>query len=78
MWFVYILKCKDGSFYTGITNDLKRRFSEHKDRKGGHYTNSHTVERIAYFEKLKTKSAALKREHQIKSWRREKKLNLIK
>ncbi len=78
MWFVYILKCKDGSFYTGITNDLKRRFSEHKDRKGGHYTSSHKVEKLLYSEKLKTKSRALKREHQIKSWRREKKLDLVK
>lgn len=77
MWFVYILKCKDGSLYTGITNDLERRFSEHKNRKGGHYTSSHGVVERLYSEKFGTRPEALKRERQIKGWRRDKKLNLI-
>jgi putative endonuclease len=77
MWFVYILKCEDGSLYTGITNNLDRRFLEHKKRKGGNYTSSHKVLERVYSEQFQTRSEALKREAQIKKWRREKKLNLI-
>jgi len=77
-YFVYLLKCKGSSIYTGITNDLQRRFTEHKNKKGGHYTGSHEVLKILYTEEYKTRSEALKREAEIKSWRREKKLNLIK
>lgn len=78
MYYVYIIKCEDDSLYTGITNDIKRRFSEHKSKIGGHYTASHKVEKVIYTEKFETKSAALKREIQIKGWRQEKKLNLIR
>lgn len=77
MWFVYILKCKDGSFYTGISDNPNRRFSEHKNKRGGHYTSSHSVIEMVYLEKVEDKSFALKRERQIKGWRREKKLKLI-
>ncbi|MDQ3090028.1 MAG: GIY-YIG nuclease family protein [bacterium] len=77
MYFVYILKCKDGSLYTGISTDPERRFLEHKNKKGGHYTSSHVVEKIVYQEECISKSAALKREIQIKGWKRSKKLNLI-
>ena len=78
MYFVYLLKCKDGSIYTGITTDVKRRFQEHKDGKGGHYTKSRKVDKIIYIEKSKDRSLALKREAEIKSWYRDKKLALIK
>ncbi|MBP7006836.1 MAG: GIY-YIG nuclease family protein [Candidatus Pacebacteria bacterium] len=77
MWFVYILKCEDGSFYTGISNNPERRFLEHKNRKGGHYTSSHKVIEIVYLEECIDKSTALKRERQIKGWSRKKKLLLI-
>jgi len=77
MWFVYILQCEDKSFYTGVTNNLERRFLEHRNRKGGHYTNSHKVRKLLYSEKYRNQSEALKRERQIKGWRREKKMNLI-
>ena len=77
MWFVYILKCKDSSLYTGMTSNLERRFLEHKNKKGGHYTSSHPVVDKLYSEKFTTRSEALKRERQIKGWSREKKLNLI-
>lgn len=77
MWFVYILKCEDGSFYTGISNNPDRRFLEHKNKKGGHYTSSHKVIEIVYLEECKDKSIALKRERQIKGWSRKKKLLLI-
>lgn len=78
MWYTYLILCKDSSIYTGITNNLERRFKYHKEGKGGHYTRSHTVTRFLYSEKFETKSEALKREAQIKGWRRENKLNLIK
>jgi len=77
-YFVYILKCADGSLYTGITTDLKRRFAEHKDKKGGGYTSAHGAKRIVYSEKHPTRSSALKREAEIKSWSRENKLKLIR
>ena len=78
MYYVYIIECEDKSLYTGITNDINRRFLEHKNKIGGHYTASHKVREIIYTEQFGTKSEALKREAQIKNWHKEKKLNLIK
>ena len=78
MYCVYIIKCEDSSLYTGITNDIKRRFLEHKNKTGGHYTTSHKVKKVVYIEEFKTKSEALKREIQIKKLHRKKKLELIK
>ena len=77
-YFLYILKCKDGSLYTGITTDVKRRFEEHKSGKGGHYTSAKKAMKILYTEKCKDRSSALKREAEIKRWPREKKLELLK
>ena len=76
MYYVYLLLCADKSIYTGITTDVKRRFAEHKNGRGGRYTRSHKPEKIIYTETLKTRSAALKREAEIKKWPREKKLKL--
>jgi len=78
MYFVYIIQCSDESLYTGITNDLQRRFDQHKNGNGGHYTSSKQVIKIVYTEQYPDRSAALKREAQIKGWTRQKKLNLIK
>lgn len=78
MYFVYIIECGDKSLYTGITNDLERRFTQHKEGKGSHYTSAKEVKRIVYTEKHPDRSSALKREAQIKSWKRQKKLDLIK
>ena len=77
MYFVYILECKDLSLYTGITTDVERRFKEHKSGAGGAYTGSKEVTRILYTEEHPDRSSALKREAEIKSWTRAKKLNLI-
>ncbi len=77
MYYVYLLQCNDGSIYTGTTNNLERRFNEHQKRSGGHYTLSHKAEKILYTEHYATRSAAMKREVQIKSWRRAKKLDLV-
>jgi putative endonuclease len=77
MYFVYILKCKDGSLYTGITTDVARRFAEHKSGIGGHYTSAKEAVRIVYTEQYPNRSSASKRESEIKGWRRGKKLLLI-
>jgi putative endonuclease len=76
MYFVYVLQCEDGSLYTGITTDLARRLKEHKSGLGGSYTRSHKAKKFLYSEKKRTRSSALKREAEIKSWPRKKKLQL--
>lgn len=77
MFYLYLILCEDESIYTGITNNPDRRFSEHKNRKGGRYTKLNKPIKILYTEKFSIKQEALKREKQIKGWRREKKFNLI-
>ena len=75
-YFVYLLKCLDGSLYCGITTDVKRRFKEHKDGKGGNYTRSHRAIKMMYTEKCKDRSMALKREIAIKRLARPQKIQL--
>ena len=77
-YYVYILECVNKTLYTGLTNDLSRRLEEHKTGKGCHYTSYNHGLRITYFEEYPSRSAAAKREAQIKSWSRTKKLALIK
>lgn len=77
MYFVYILKCGDGTLYTGITTDLKRRLLEHKTGKGSHYTRSRKVIGFAYTEQHENRSLASKREAEIKRFKKEQKLALI-
>lgn len=78
MWFIYIILCSDNSLYTGATNNIEKRFADHKNGKGGSYTRSHKPVKIVYQEQLKTKSEALKREFEIKTWSRQKKMRLLK
>ena len=78
MYYVYIIECKDGSLYTGITTDVERRFQEHKNGTGGHYTKAKQAVKVVYSQKYPDRSSALKREAEIKSWSRRKKLELIK
>ncbi|HEY4527137.1 MAG TPA: GIY-YIG nuclease family protein [Candidatus Paceibacterota bacterium] len=77
MYFVYILECVDKSLYTGITNDLNRRFKQHKKGDGGRYTRAKHVVKIVHTEEHPNRSAAQRREAQIKSLPRQKKLELI-
>lgn len=77
MWFVYILLCKDGSLYTGISNNLAKRLTDHKNGKGGRYTRSHKAVRIVYSESLTGQSDALKKEMYIKGMPREKKIRIF-
>jgi putative endonuclease len=76
-WCVYILECGNGFLYTGITGDLDRRFKQHKSGNGGKYTRTFGATQILYFEKSRSRSHALKREFEIKSWPRKKKLVLV-
>lgn len=78
MYHVYLIECQDRTLYTGITTNIQRRFKEHSLGKGGAYTRSKKVKKVLYTEQFKTRSEALKREAEIKGWRREKKLALIK
>jgi putative endonuclease len=78
MYFVYLLLCSDGSLYTGISTDPCKRFLEHQAGKGGAYTRSHPPLKIIYTEKLPDKSSALKKEFEIKSWPRQKKIKILK
>lgn len=77
MYFVYIIECGDTSLYTGITTDVERRLKQHASGKGGRYTSAKESMRIAYTEEHPDRSSALKREAEIKKWRRDKKLALI-
>jgi putative endonuclease len=77
MYYLYLLLCDDNSIYTGITTDVKRRFQEHSLGKGGSYTKTKKVKKLLYIEECESRSTALKREAEIKSWRKEKKLALI-
>jgi UV DNA damage endonuclease len=77
-WFVYILRCADGSLYTGITNDLARRFEQHNAGTAARYTRSRLPAVLVYQETQPTKSLALKRELAIKDLPRTKKEALIR
>lgn len=76
-WFVYILRCGDGSLYTGYTNDVPRRLMLHQNGQGAKYTRSRPPVSLAYQEELPDKSAALRREAAIKRMKRPQKLSLI-
>ena len=77
-WFVYILRCGDGSLYTGITDDVNRRLEAHRSGKGAKYTRGRGPLELVYQEELLDKSAALKREFAIKQLTRAEKLKLLK
>lgn len=78
MWYVYILLCVDGTLYTGISNNLEKRFLDHQNGKAARYTRSHKPVKLVYSEQLPTQSEALKRERQIKGWSRTKKIMILK
>jgi len=77
-WFVYMLRCKDGSIYTGITNDVKDRVREHNTGQGAKYTASRSPVTLIFQEKHPDKSSAFKREIQIKRWSKKRKETVSK
>ena len=78
MWNVYIIECCNGHYYTGITNDLKRRMNEHRLGRGARFTRIFGFKKLLYKEKQPDRSSALKREAQIKRLPRLAKEKLIR
>ena len=76
-WHLYILRCKDGTLYTGITTDVEKRFEVHQSGKGAKYTRGRGPLELVYRETCGTHSDALKRELEIKKMSREQKQKLI-
>ena len=76
-WKLYILRCRDGSLYTGITTDVEKRFAAHNAGKGAKYTRGRGPLELVYREDCGNHSAALKRELEIKALSREEKMKLI-
>ena len=76
-WVLYILSCADGTFYTGITNDLSARLQKHKDGTGAKYTKGRGPFQIVYREQQDSRSTALKRELAVKALSRTAKQALI-
>ena len=72
-----MIECKNDSLYTGITDNLDRRFQEHAVKKGGHYTKCNSVARMIHSEEFASRFEAARRERQIKGWSRAKKLALV-
>lgn len=77
-WSVYMVRCSDGTLYTGITNDLEKRIAAHNSAKdGARYTRSRRPVTLVYAEEAGSKSAAARLEYQIKRLPRSKKKSLI-
>ncbi|HEY4505637.1 MAG TPA: GIY-YIG nuclease family protein [Candidatus Paceibacterota bacterium] len=77
MWYVYILRCRDGSLYIGMTWNVEKRLWEHNTRIGALYTRNRLPVKLVYYEEFRNKFDAARREKEIKGWRREKKEDLI-
>lgn len=77
-WFVYILRCGDGSLYTGVTTDIERRINEHESGKGAKYTRSHLPVKLAWSKAVQSQSDAKKAEAEIKKMSKEEKEGLLK
>lgn len=75
--YVYILCCKDGSLYTGWTDDVEKRLKAHSEGKGAKYTKGRGPFVLVWQEEVADKSAALRRENEIKTWSRKKKEQFV-
>lgn len=75
--FVYIVRCSDNSLYTGYTNNIEVRINKHNAGKGAKYTKIRRPVVLVYQEMYDTKSEALRREYEIKTFTRQRKLKLI-
>ena len=76
-WFVYMILCSDNTLYTGISNDVLRRFSQHADKQGAKYFRGRVPSRLIYVEGGHDHSSAAKREVVIKKLSRDRKMQLI-
>lgn len=76
-YYVYIVLCSDASYYIGSTNDLEKRLKTHNDGQGAKYTRSRRPVRLVYHETYADKSEALRRERELKGWKRAQKDALV-
>lgn len=76
-WFVYIIECSDGTYYTGLTWNPSNRFDQHISKLGSKYTQEHGVKKLVYLEEHEDLEVARGREIQIKDWSQKKKEKLI-
>ncbi len=76
-WYVYILLCKDGTLYTGITNDIKKRMLAHEKGKGAKYTKGRGPFKLVYENIFNNQSMAMKEENRIKKLSKVQKLKLV-
>lgn len=76
-WFVYMLRCADGSLYTGVARDVEKRLQMHNDGKGAKYTRGRGPVALVYRERCRDQSRAVKREIVIKRMSRVRKLRLL-
>lgn len=77
MHYVYIVKCADGTYYTGYTNDLKRRIKQHNAGEGAKYTKGRRPVELVHKESFKNRSKAMQREYEIKQLTRQGKIEII-
>lgn len=77
MNYTYIVRCKDGSLYTGWSNDLEKRIREHNEGRGAKYTKSRRPVALVYYEEYQTKEEAMRREYAIKKLGRREKEKLV-
>lgn len=75
--YTYMLECRDGSLYTGWTNNLEKRVACHNAGKGGKYTASRLPVKLVYYETFETKQEAMRREYAIKQLSRKEKIKLV-
>ena len=76
-YYTYVVKCSDGSLYTGYTNDLEKRISVHNEGKGARYTRSRRPVELVYYEEYPTKEEAMSREWHIKQLTKAEKEKII-
>lgn len=76
-WFFYIVRCKDNSLYSGMTNNLEERIKRHNEGSGAKYTASHRPVSLVHSEKCNSESEAKKREYEVKRWPKLKKELLV-
>ena len=77
MNYTYIVRCSDGTFYTGWTNDLEKRIAAHNSGEGAKYTRCRRPVELVYYERFETKEEAMSREWHIKHLSRKRKLELL-
>lgn len=77
MNYTYIVRCRDGTLYTGWTNNLEKRMEAHNSGKGARYTKSRRPVKLVYYEEFETKEEAMSREYTIKHMKKSKKEKLI-